>query len=172
MSRLPHFLDNGLTDGGEVVSLTCWPPFTPRKIPGTSRPQGHSAAGNIRSIEKSNDFNENRTRDLPVCSIVPQPIWMYSESVQFESPLPHWLSWVRSRPNRGTIPDFPWRGCEKQQQNSARVTWCHGRDSNRIPEECKSTALPLGKNFPRQCSAKIISSASTSSSWLKSFIYA
>jgi hypothetical protein len=30
--RLPHFLDNQLTDGGEVVSLTHQPPFTPRKI--------------------------------------------------------------------------------------------------------------------------------------------
>jgi hypothetical protein len=29
MSRLPHFLDNQLTDGGEVVSLMHWPPFTP-----------------------------------------------------------------------------------------------------------------------------------------------
>jgi hypothetical protein len=34
-SRLQHFLDNRLTDGGEVLSLTRWPPFTPRKISGT-----------------------------------------------------------------------------------------------------------------------------------------
>jgi hypothetical protein len=34
-SRLPHFLDSRLTDGGEVVSLTRRPPFTRRKIPGT-----------------------------------------------------------------------------------------------------------------------------------------
>jgi hypothetical protein len=34
-SRFPHFLDNRLTDGGEVVSIMHWPPFTPRKIPGT-----------------------------------------------------------------------------------------------------------------------------------------
>jgi hypothetical protein len=34
-SRLPHFLDSRLTDGGEVVSLMRRPPFTPRKIPGT-----------------------------------------------------------------------------------------------------------------------------------------
>jgi hypothetical protein len=34
-SRLPHFLDNRLTDGGEVVSLTRQPPFTPLKIHGT-----------------------------------------------------------------------------------------------------------------------------------------
>jgi hypothetical protein len=34
-SRFPHFLDNLLTDGGEVVSLTRRPPFTPRIIPDT-----------------------------------------------------------------------------------------------------------------------------------------
>jgi hypothetical protein len=34
-SRLPHFLDNRHTDGGEFVSLMGRPPFTPRKIPGT-----------------------------------------------------------------------------------------------------------------------------------------
>jgi hypothetical protein len=38
-----------------------------------SRPQGHSAAGRIRSIEKSIDLIRNRTRDIPACSIVPQP---------------------------------------------------------------------------------------------------
>jgi hypothetical protein len=61
-SRLSHFLDNRLIDGGEVVSPTRPPSFTHRKIPGThfcyrlSRPQGHSAAGRIRSIDKSNDL--------------------------------------------------------------------------------------------------------------------
>jgi hypothetical protein len=34
-SRLPHFLDNQPTNGGEVISLTRRPPFTLRKIPGT-----------------------------------------------------------------------------------------------------------------------------------------
>jgi hypothetical protein len=29
-SRLPHFLDNRLTDGSEVVSPTRRPPFTPQ----------------------------------------------------------------------------------------------------------------------------------------------
>jgi hypothetical protein len=32
---VPHYLDNRLTDGCKVVSLTRRPPFTPRKIPGT-----------------------------------------------------------------------------------------------------------------------------------------
>jgi hypothetical protein len=38
-----------------------------------SLPRGHSAAGRSRLIEKSNDLIGNRTRDLPACSIVPQP---------------------------------------------------------------------------------------------------
>jgi hypothetical protein len=88
MSRLPHFLDSRLTDGGEVVSPTHQPPFTPRKIPGThfcwrlSRPQGHSAAGRIRSIEKSNDLIGNQTRDLLACSIVPQPTTLLCAPIQ------------------------------------------------------------------------------------------
>jgi hypothetical protein len=35
---------------------------------GLSRPEGHSAAGRIRFIEKSNDLIGNRTRALPACS--------------------------------------------------------------------------------------------------------
>jgi hypothetical protein len=35
MSRLPHFLDNRLTDCGEVVSLTSRRPLLRGKIPGT-----------------------------------------------------------------------------------------------------------------------------------------
>jgi hypothetical protein len=77
--RFPHFLHNRLTNVGKIVTLTRRQPFTPRKIPGThfcqklSRPQGHSAAGRIRSTEKSNDLIRNRTRDLLACSIAPQP---------------------------------------------------------------------------------------------------
>jgi hypothetical protein len=77
-TRLPHFLDNRLTDGGEVVSLTRRPPFTHRMIFVThfcyrlSLPQGHSAAGRIR-FKKSSNLVGNRTRDLPACSIVPLP---------------------------------------------------------------------------------------------------
>jgi hypothetical protein len=37
------------------------------------RPQGHSAAGRIESIEKSNDLIGNRTRHLRASSIVPRP---------------------------------------------------------------------------------------------------
>jgi hypothetical protein len=34
---------------------------------------GHYASVRIKSIEKSSDLIGNRTRDLPACSIVPQP---------------------------------------------------------------------------------------------------
>jgi hypothetical protein len=45
MSILPRFLDNRLTDGGEVVSLTRRPPFTPRKIRGTHVLEADSTTG-------------------------------------------------------------------------------------------------------------------------------
>jgi hypothetical protein len=105
MSRLPHFLDNQLTDGGEVVSLTRWPLFTPRKIPGTrllelSRPQGHSAAGRIKLIDKSKNLIANRTHDFLACSTVPQPTMLMGgisqflakcqdNTTTFFTPLPH-----------------------------------------------------------------------------------
>jgi hypothetical protein len=38
-----------------------------------NQPQGHRAAGRIMSMKNSNDTIENRTRDLPACSAVPQP---------------------------------------------------------------------------------------------------
>jgi len=37
------------------------------------QPQGHIAAGRIMSMQNSNGTIGNRTRDLPVCSAVPQP---------------------------------------------------------------------------------------------------
>jgi hypothetical protein len=88
ISRFPHFLENRLTDGGEVFSLMRWPPFNTRKIPGThfcqrqSRLQCHSVAGRIRSIEKSNDLIGDRNHDLPSCSIVPQTITLPSAPLQ------------------------------------------------------------------------------------------
>jgi hypothetical protein len=53
MLKIPHCLDNRLTDGGEV-SITHRPLFTPQKyflvlISVRAEPtQGHSAAGRIR----------------------------------------------------------------------------------------------------------------------------
>jgi hypothetical protein len=49
--RLPHFLDNRLTDGGKVVSPTRWPLFTPQEDSWYSfLLEGHSA---VERIEKS-----------------------------------------------------------------------------------------------------------------------
>jgi hypothetical protein len=39
-----------------------------------SRPQGHSAARRIMSMKNSSDIIGNRSRDLPVCIAVPQPL--------------------------------------------------------------------------------------------------
>ena len=53
--------------------------YPPGNIHGThfclrlSRPQDHSAARRIISMKNSNDIMGDRTRDLPACSIVPQP---------------------------------------------------------------------------------------------------
>jgi hypothetical protein len=72
-------LDNRLTDGGEIVSLTSRPSFTPQEdswhpfILEAESTHGHSAAGRIRLIEKSNDLIGIRTRNLPAGSIVSQP---------------------------------------------------------------------------------------------------
>jgi hypothetical protein len=49
-------------------------PLPPGRFLVLSRTHCHSAAGRIRSIEKSNDLMVNRTRDLLACSIVPQHI--------------------------------------------------------------------------------------------------
>jgi hypothetical protein len=62
-SRLQHFPENRLTDGGEVVSLT--------RRPAALYPQGHSAAGRIRLTENFTDFVGNRICDFPDCSLVP-----------------------------------------------------------------------------------------------------
>jgi hypothetical protein len=62
-----------------LSALRAGRPLHPKKIPGThfcyrlSRSHGHSAAGRIRSTEKSNDLIGNRTCNLTTSSIVPQP---------------------------------------------------------------------------------------------------
>jgi hypothetical protein len=65
MSRLPHLLDNQLTDSNEVFSLMYYPLIIPKKIPGThfcyrlSKTQRDSAAGRIMSIDESNNLIGN-----------------------------------------------------------------------------------------------------------------
>jgi hypothetical protein len=76
--RVPGFLGSQTArqsahEGGKVVSPTHWPPFPPGNIPGIHFLEGHSAAGENNSMKNSRDTNENRTRDLPACSTVPQP---------------------------------------------------------------------------------------------------
>jgi hypothetical protein len=82
-SRLPHYLDKRLTDGGKVVSPTRRPPFTPRfhflkfLIPISVRGWVDTSAimrpGGLRKLEKIHLIG-TRSRDLPACSIVPQTL--------------------------------------------------------------------------------------------------
>jgi hypothetical protein len=84
-SRLPHFLENRLTDGGKVVSLKQGPSFTVRQIFGTcfcqnlSRSQEHNAAGRITATEKFCELIGNLTRGLPACS-------MYLDKLRYSFP--------------------------------------------------------------------------------------
>jgi hypothetical protein len=67
-------------EGGKVVSPTHRPHLPSGNIPGThfyqrlSRPQGHSAAGRIMPMKDPSDTIGNRSRDVPVCSALPQPL--------------------------------------------------------------------------------------------------
>jgi hypothetical protein len=54
-----------------------------------SRPQSHSAAGGIMSMKNSIDTIVNRSRDLSVCSAVPQPLRApYFKEYQYKTPPP------------------------------------------------------------------------------------
>jgi hypothetical protein len=66
-------------EGGKFDSPTHRPSLPKGNIPDThfcqrlSQPQGRSAAGRIMSMKNSNDTIGNASRDLPICSAVPQP---------------------------------------------------------------------------------------------------
>jgi hypothetical protein len=90
MLKIPHCLDNRLTYGGKVVSLTHRPHSTPQKhflsASGTyfcqrlSKLQGLVRLDGLGKLKKFNYFIRSRTRDLPSCSIVPQPHHSWSNS--------------------------------------------------------------------------------------------
>jgi hypothetical protein len=72
--RFPDFMTTA-QDGGKVFSLTQLSAKEMHlvliSVKRLSPLQGHSGTGRIISLKNSNDTIENRTRDLPVCSVVP-----------------------------------------------------------------------------------------------------
>jgi hypothetical protein len=80
MLRIPHCLDNRLTNGGKVVSPTHRLRFTPEKhylyASGThfyyrlSEPQGLVRLEGLDRLKKLIRLIGSRIRDLPACSIV------------------------------------------------------------------------------------------------------
>ena len=70
--RLPGLLDSRHM---KVVSPMYQPPLPSwySYLAEAESTAGHGAAGRIRSVKKANDPIENRTRDVLVCSLMPQP---------------------------------------------------------------------------------------------------
>jgi hypothetical protein len=62
-SRLPYFLDNELTEGGDVSLTRRLTFYAPRAI---------VRLESLDQLKKSNELMGNRTRDLPACSLMPQ----------------------------------------------------------------------------------------------------
>jgi hypothetical protein len=83
MLTFPHYLDNGLTDGGKVVSSTHLSKFTPQKLffcfwcsflLQAEWTPGRREASRIGKLKKCIHPIGFRTRDLPACSIMTQPL--------------------------------------------------------------------------------------------------
>jgi hypothetical protein len=83
MLKIPHYLDDGLTDGGEIVSLTRRPLSTSQKhfsvcathfCKTPSKPQGLVRQQELNKFKKFIHLMTPRTRNLPDCSILPQPL--------------------------------------------------------------------------------------------------
>ena len=96
---LPEFHDNQHVKVVSLSALRTDRLYPPGNIPDThfcqrlSQPQSHSAAGRIMSMKNYNGNIGNRTRDLSVCSALPQIVWNVHAWIWREG---HWsdYSWL------------------------------------------------------------------------------
>ena len=134
------FQDNRHMEEVRLSALRTDQLYPPGNIPGThfrcrlSQPQDHSAAGRIISMKNSYVTIRNQTRDLPVCSAVPEPTaplrtpatftvlhvntrcdvmyWAHRPALQ-ESV---WLIWI-------------WEWCQTgSHHNAHRMTYCTSQE--------------------------------------------
>jgi hypothetical protein len=101
-SRLPHFLDKQLIDGGKVVSLTRRPLFTPPgrflvliSVRGWVNPRAIVWLEGLGKLKKIHLIG-TRTRNLPACSTVPRPTTLPRAPILFSN-YKLWSSWCNIR---------------------------------------------------------------------------
>jgi hypothetical protein len=86
----PKFQDNRHIKAVRLSALRIGPLYSPGNIPGNhfrwrlSRPQGHSAAGRIKSMKNSSETLGNRTRDLLSCSATAYPTLVKAENTVYK----------------------------------------------------------------------------------------
>jgi hypothetical protein len=146
-SMLPHFPGNQLTDGGEVVSLTCQMAVLYfRKFPTThfcyrrNQPQGHSAPGRIRSIRKPSYLIRNEAHYL-------KQVFVLLNSALIIKVLWYWIvRWVMNCKGIGRKLYYSenWlKILKKTTKSIIQANKWPGQDWNQKPHDVKSWVSPL-----------------------------
>jgi hypothetical protein len=148
---MPHCTDNRLTDGCKVVSLTRRPRSTPHKYyfsaSGThfcwrlSKSQGLVWPEGLCKLKELIHFIGSRTRDLPACSIVPEPLRYHVPPVT-QNRQRQMLTYALGEILSKHYPPLAWSGRRKTRK-SCQDSECRGRNSKRELPEYKYSQLQI-----------------------------